>query len=247
VLEGAARAASVGSTGSRLLSGNCHEWEALEADFAAFAGMESALYFGSGYAANLGLLNSLLQPGDIVFSDALNHASIIDGIRLSRVRKVIYPHCDLAALEESLCAHRDHHGAKLIVSETVFSMEGDIAPVARLIEIAKSHGAELVLDEAHAIGVRGPQGRCQRRRVRRLLKRTAPLSRQSRAHLYFQHGYAALSRPPDSRGARHGSRGPRPPQSSFKNCLGIARRTRPRKFSAVPLFQPDRARDFRRK
>src|SRR6185437_1122314 len=159
VLEGAARAASVGSTGSRLLSGNCHEWEALEADFAAFAGMESALYFGSGYAANLGLLNSLLQPGDIVFSDALNHASIIDGIRLSRVRKVIYPHCDLAALEESLCAHRDHHGAKLIVSETVFSMEGDIAPVARLIEIAKSHGAELVLDEAHAIGVRGPHGR----------------------------------------------------------------------------------------
>lgn len=159
VLEGIARSESVGGTGSRLLSGNCKEWEELEADFAAFAGTESSLYFGSGYAANVGLLASLLQPGDIVFSDALNHASIIDGVRLSRVRKVIYPHVDLASLEESLRAHRDHRGAKIIVSETIFSMEGDVAPVARLLELAKAYGAELVLDEAHAIGVRGPHGR----------------------------------------------------------------------------------------
>lgn len=93
VVENAvASATAVASTGSRLLSGNSRDWEELEADFAEFAGTEAALYFSSGYAANVGLLSSLLQPSDIVFFDSLNHSSIIDGIRLSGVGKVIYEH-----------------------------------------------------------------------------------------------------------------------------------------------------------
>jgi 8-amino-7-oxononanoate synthase len=153
------RSARVGSTGSRLLSGNSREWEALENDFAEFAGTESALYFGSGYVANIGLLAALLGPGDVVFSDALNHASLIDGIRLSGAAKVVYPHCDLEFLE---CALRDRagtDGARVIVAETIFSMEGDTAPFAGLLKLARKYSAGLVVDEAHATGVCGPQGR----------------------------------------------------------------------------------------
>lgn len=158
-LDAVARAEHIGATGSRLLSGNSREWEELEAYFAEVAGTEAALYFGSGYAANVGLLNSLLKPGDIVFSDARNHASLIDGIRLSRAERVIYPHSDLRFLEEALRAHAGGAGARVIVTESVFSMEGDVAPIAGLVRIAKGFGAELVLDEAHAIGVCGPTGR----------------------------------------------------------------------------------------
>ena len=156
VIEAVARTESFGSTGSRLLSGNSTKWEELESDFATFAGTEAALYFGSGYAANVGLLSSILKPGDIVFSDALNHASLIDGIRLSGASKIIYPHCDLEYLERSL---RVHAGVKVIVTESVFSMEGNTAPIDGLIRLASDYGAELVIDEAHAIGVFGPQGR----------------------------------------------------------------------------------------
>jgi len=159
LLEGVARASSVGSTGSRLLSGNSREWEDLESEFASFAGTETALYFGSGYAANVGLLNSLLKPGDLVFSDALNHASLIDGIRLSGARKIIYPHLDLQFLKAALQEHSGAPGAKLIVTESLFSMEGDVAPIDELLFLAKAYGAELVVDEAHATGVCGPQGR----------------------------------------------------------------------------------------
>lgn len=159
ILDAVARADSAGATGSRLLSGNSREWEELESRFAEFAGTEAALYFGSGYAANLGLLSSLLKPGDIVFSDARNHASLIDGIRLSRAEKIIYPHGDLQFLESALHEHSGGTGARLIVTESVFSMEGDVAPIAGLLRLAKNFGAELVLDEAHAIGVCGPRGR----------------------------------------------------------------------------------------
>jgi len=159
VIRAVERSAAVGSTGSRLLSGNSPEWGELECTFADFAGTESALYFGSGYAANLGLLSSLLGPGDVVFSDALNHASLIDGIRLSRATKVIYPHRDVEFLERALRQYADCAGSKLIVTETLFSMEGDIAPLAKMIELARTHGAEIVIDEAHATGVRGPAGR----------------------------------------------------------------------------------------
>ncbi len=159
VAEAVANAKGVGSTGSRLLSGNTPEWEALESEFAAFAQTNAALYFGSGYSANLGLLSSILKPGDVVFSDAFNHASLIDGIRLSRATKVIYPHADMHFLERALHEHSQCAGAKVIVTESVFSMEGDTAPIGPLLRLARDHGAELILDEAHATGVLGPEGR----------------------------------------------------------------------------------------
>jgi 8-amino-7-oxononanoate synthase len=159
VLDAVAHATTVGSTGSRLLSGNAREWEEAERSFAQFAGTEAALYFGSGYAANVGLLTSILKPGDTVFSDARNHASLIDGIRLSGASTVIYPHCDLSFLESVLREHAGNAGAKVIITETVFSMEGDIVPLDGLISLVRKYGAALVLDEAHATGVLGPGGR----------------------------------------------------------------------------------------
>jgi len=159
VLKAVASAEAVGSTGSRLLSGNSRQWEDIESEFACFAGTETALFFGSGYAANVGLLSSLLKPGDIVFSDALNHASLIDGIRLSRAERIIYPHCDLEFLARALHDHADSSSARVIVTESVFSMEGDIAPISDMLELARRYDAELVIDEAHATGVCGPQGR----------------------------------------------------------------------------------------
>jgi 8-amino-7-oxononanoate synthase len=159
VTEAVSRAESVGSTGSRLLSGNSRDWEELESDFARFAGTESALYFGSGYAANVGLLGSVLKHGDVVFSDALNHASLIDGIRLSNALKVKYPHGDMDFLENALRKHVGGSGARVIVTESVFSMEGDFAPIERLLRLAKDYDAELIIDEAHATGVWGPRGK----------------------------------------------------------------------------------------
>ena len=159
VLEAIAATDSVASTGSRLLSGNSREWESLEEEFARFAGAEAALYFGSGYAANVGLTSAVAGRGGLIFSDALNHASLIDGIRLCGAAKVIYPHADLRFLEVALREHRDHGGEKFIVTESVFSMEGDVAPIARLADLADAYGAELIVDEAHAVGVHGPQGR----------------------------------------------------------------------------------------
>jgi 8-amino-7-oxononanoate synthase len=159
VLEAVASSEAVGSTGSRLLSGNAPQWEDIESEFARFARTETALYFGSGYVANVGLLGSLLQAGDTVFSDVLNHASLIDGIRLSGAEKIIYPHRDLEFLGRALRDRANGSGARVIVTESVFSMEGDIAPIAALLELARKYGAELVIDEAHATGVCGPQGR----------------------------------------------------------------------------------------
>ena len=139
VAAAAAHATKVGATGSRLLSGNSGEWENLERDFAEFAGTEAALYFGSGYAANVGLLRSVLKPGDIVFSDALNHASLIDGIRLSGAQKIIYPHRDLQFLENALREHANAPGSRLIVTESIFSMEGDVAPLDELLALARKY------------------------------------------------------------------------------------------------------------
>ena len=159
VLEAVGKTQAVGSTGSRLLSGNSREWEELETEFASFAGTEAALYFGSGYAANVGLLSSILKPGDIVFSDAMNHASLIDGIRLSGAKKIIYPHCDLQFLENALRENSSGACARVIVTESVFSMEGDVAPLESYLRLARQYGADLVVDEAHATGVCGPSGR----------------------------------------------------------------------------------------
>jgi 8-amino-7-oxononanoate synthase len=159
VLQAVRETPRVGGTGSRLLSGHAAVWEQLEEEFAQFAGTEAALYFGSGYTANLGLLTALLKKEDLVFSDALNHASVIDGIRLSGARKIIYAHLDLNALETGLRNHGRERCRRLIVTESVFSMEGDVAPVTEIFALAERYGAGVIVDEAHATGVDGPAGR----------------------------------------------------------------------------------------
>ena len=148
-----------GATGSRLLSGQTEAWRELEEEFARFAGMEAALFFGSGYAANMGMLAALVGPDDVVYSVTLNHASLIDGMRLSGARKVIYAHLDLNALEDRL---REDAGApwrRVIVTESVFSMNGDVAPLREMAALAEKYGAAMIIDEAHATGVFGPEGR----------------------------------------------------------------------------------------
>ena len=149
----------IASTGSRLLSGNCALWEQTESELAEFVGSEAALFFGSGYAANVGLLSAVLRPDDIVFSDSSNHASLIDGIRLSRARRIIVPHLDLNFLEDALRESEGDRCERFIVMESVFSMEGDRAPLHDLAGLADRYGASLIVDEAHATGVFGPQGR----------------------------------------------------------------------------------------
>jgi 8-amino-7-oxononanoate synthase len=150
--------ARVASTGSRLLSGNDARWEQLESDFAAFVGAEAALYFPSGYTANIGLLSSVLKPLDTVFSDAANHASLIDGIRLSHAKRVVFPHLDLNYLQDAL-RNESGSGGKVVVVESIFSMEGDRAPLADLADLCDRFDASLIVDEAHATGVEGNGGR----------------------------------------------------------------------------------------
>jgi 8-amino-7-oxononanoate synthase len=158
VLESVERAARIGGTGSRLLSGHDPAWNELEEEFATFAGTDAAVYFANGYAANLGLLSAVLDKDDLVFSDALNHASLIDGIRLSGARRVIYAHLDIGALEKVLRAQENESCRKVIVTESVFSMDGDVADLSAIQDLALRYGASLVVDEAHATAVHGPSG-----------------------------------------------------------------------------------------
>jgi len=146
-----------GSVASRLISGNMALHEELEAKIAALKGTESALVFNSGFQANVGLIPTLVGEGDALFSDSLNHASIIDGCRLSRAKGLIYPHCDLSSLEDEL-KKASLSGRKLIVTETLFSMDGDEAPLAQIVDLAERYGAMVMVDEAHATGVFGPNG-----------------------------------------------------------------------------------------
>ena len=150
------------STGSRLLSGNHERWDKLETEFARFVGAQASLYFPSGYAANLGLLTSVLDDRDVVFSDAANHASLIDGIRLSRARKVIFPHMDLNNLEHELKKVRSDAAEKVVVVERIFSMDGDLAPLAELFGLCERYGTWLIVDEAHSTGVMRPIERPER-------------------------------------------------------------------------------------
>ena len=154
-----AQCGRVASTGSRLLSGHVPAWEALEAEFASWIGADAALFFSSGYAANTGLLGSILRDSDVVFSDSANHASLIDGLRLSKARRVIFPHMDLGALEEALKSEKDVSGERFVVFESIFSMDGDRSPIADLSMLADRYDAHLIVDEAHATGVSGPEGR----------------------------------------------------------------------------------------
>ena len=146
-----------GSAASRLISGNMTLHEELEERIAALKGTEAALVFNSGFQANVGIIPALVGDGDLIFSDALNHASLIDGCRLSRAKVEVYPHLDLDRLEQGL---RDapSNGRKLIVTETLFSMDGDEAPLDGIVDLAERHGAMVMVDEAHATGVFGPSG-----------------------------------------------------------------------------------------
>lgn len=139
-----------GSTGSRLLTGNCVLAEELEDNLAEFFSAESALLFNSGYDANIGLLSSLPQRGDTVITDELVHASIIDGVRLSHVNRFIFKHNDLSSLEDKLSRAS---GVCYVVVESIYSMDGDEAPLRELILLVKKYHAQLIVDEAHAIGV----------------------------------------------------------------------------------------------
>jgi glycine C-acetyltransferase/8-amino-7-oxononanoate synthase len=160
VREAAAEAAlrwGAGAGASRLISGNMAPHRELEEALAAFKGYQRALLFGSGYLANSGTIAALAGPGEVVFSDELNHASIIDGCRLARAETVVYRHNDTRHLEALLRAAPGTPA--LIVTDGVFSMDGDVAPLPELLELARRYGARLMVDEAHATGALGPGGR----------------------------------------------------------------------------------------
>ncbi len=165
VREAAADAAmrwGVGAGASRLISGTMTVHRRLEERLAAFEGRQAALLFGSGYLANLGVIGALAGSGDTIFSDELNHASIVDGCRLSRADVVVYRHCDAEHLLWSMRRHggrRDARGRRLIVTDSVFSMDGDVAPLQEIVELAQASGTRVVVDEAHATGTYGPEGR----------------------------------------------------------------------------------------
>lgn len=147
----------VGSGASRLISGTMEPHAALEAAIARFKRTDAALVFPTGYMANVGAISVLVERGDTVFCDRLNHASIFDGVRLSGATLRVYPHKDADALDRLL--NRAGAGRKLVVTDTVFSMDGDIAPLPELVDVCERHGATLMIDEAHATGVLGPTGR----------------------------------------------------------------------------------------
>ena len=146
-----------GSTGSRLLRGERGVFDAVERRFAAFKRAERALYFSSGYLANLAVLATLAEPDDVIYSDARNHASLIDAVRLSHARRVVVPHADLDTLSR-LVGGDDGPGHRFVVVESLFSMDGDMPPLADYAAICREAGATLVVDEAHAVGVYGERG-----------------------------------------------------------------------------------------
>jgi 8-amino-7-oxononanoate synthase len=166
VREAAADAAmrwGAGAGGSRLVSGTMTVHRRLEEALAAFKGTQATVLFGSGYLANLGVIGALARLAGsagsraVVFSDELNHASIIDGCRLARADVFVYDHCDVEHLAWGL---RQHAGARgVIVTDSVFSMDGDVAPLEEIVELARRHGARTVVDEAHGTGCLGPGGR----------------------------------------------------------------------------------------
>lgn len=146
-----------GSGGSRLVSGSTDLHRELEERITGFKKTEAAILFSSGYLANVGTISALVGPGDIIYSDELNHASIIDGCRLSHAEVKIYKHSDIEHLGSLLSLDKSRD-KKLIVTDTVFSMDGDLAPLPELVELAEKYGCMLMIDEAHATGVLGKRG-----------------------------------------------------------------------------------------
>jgi len=147
----------VGSTGSRLLRGDREAFAELERRFAVFKGAERALYFSSGYLANLAVLTTFAEGGDVILSDSRNHASLIDAGRLSSAKRVVFPHKDVGALAQ-LLSRPPSSGHTFVVTESLFSMDGDVPPLAEYADLCRRHGATLVVDEAHAVGIYGTRG-----------------------------------------------------------------------------------------
>jgi 8-amino-7-oxononanoate synthase len=253
VLADAARAAldrgvAVGSGGSRLLRGNHDEHEALEAEAAAFFGAEATLFLPTGYTANSALLATLPQKQDHIFADALIHASCHEGLRLSRAPHTLVPHNDVAAFEAAIAAWRAGGGTgrAWIVVESLYSMDGDIAPLAGLNALAHAQDAVLVVDEAHATGVFGPGGRGlvadlpERARILRSIRwargwgvrgasggpaRDARVSGQPGAWLHLFHRALAFERrhrPRRPADQRAGRRSARRSDGAHRPCTGPA-------------------------
>jgi 8-amino-7-oxononanoate synthase len=146
-----------GSTGSRLLRGEREAFQAVERRFAQFKGVERALYFSSGYLANIAVMATLTAAGDVILSDERNHASLIDGMRLSGARRIVFPHNDVGHVARVLRELPDE-GERFVVVESLFSMDGDMAPLAEYAAVCRAAGASLIVDEAHAVGVYGSRG-----------------------------------------------------------------------------------------
>jgi len=146
----------LGATGSRLVRGSTAAHHDLEDALAAWVGVDRALVYSSGYLANLGAVRALVRPQTLLLSDAHNHASLIDGCKLSGAETVVYPHADVAAVDARLSAARGRPA--VVVTESVFSVDGDLAPLADLHTVARRHGALLLVDDAHALGLLGPAG-----------------------------------------------------------------------------------------
>lgn len=142
-----------GSGGSRLTTGNTDLYDSLEEKIADFKGTDDAIVFSSGYMANIGAISALMTTGDLILGDVFNHASIIDGCRLSRADVKVYPHRDVRSIEKELRTSKNRK--KLIVTDGIFSMDGDIAPLPEIIEVAKKFGAMVMVDDAHATGILG--------------------------------------------------------------------------------------------
>lgn len=147
----------VGSTASRLLRGEREEFAAVEREFAEFKRTEKSLYFSSGYQSNIGILQTFVEKNDIVFSDALNHASIIDGLRLAGAQKTVFNHLDFESLAEKL-RQTTVKGQKFLVTESLFSMDGTLAPLDKYADLCAETGTNLIIDEAHAVGIYGTRG-----------------------------------------------------------------------------------------
>ncbi len=148
----------LGSGASPLVSGYTHDHASLELSLARLEQAEAAILFSTGYAANVGTIAALASDGDLILSDELNHASLIDGCRLSRAKVVVYPHCNVEALAQRLHEHRGSSRRAFIVTDSLFSMDGDLAPLCEIVELAEKHKVTVIVDEAHGTGVYGQSG-----------------------------------------------------------------------------------------